>query len=294
MNMLKASKKNICIFIVPYMIIFTLFTVLPVLASIGLSFTNFNMIQAPSFVGFANYIRLFVNDDLFFTALQNTLFFAVITGPVGFILCFTFAWFINQLHAKLRAFLTLLFYAPSIAGNTYMIWLLAFSEDSYGYINAFLLNIGIISEPILWLTDVNYMKAVAIIVVLWQSLGASFLAFIAGLQNVDRTLYEAGMVDGIKNRWQELYYITLPVMKPQLMFGAVMSITGSFGIGSVLTGLFGTPSTDYATYTIVHHLEDYGGIRFMMGYATAIATVLFLIMIGGNKLVQRLLRRIGT
>lgn len=276
------------------MVIFFTFTVLPVVVSIALSFTNFNMVQKPDFIGLANYIRLFLNDDLFFQALQNTLFFALITGPAGYLLCFTFAWFINQLPSKLRAFLTLLFYAPSIAGNTFMIWLLIFSEDAYGYINAFLVNMGIISEPILWLTDVKYMKLVAVIVVLWQSLGASFLAFIAGLQNVDRSLYEAGMVDGIKNRWQELYYITLPVMRPQLMFGAVMSITGSFGIGSVLTGLFGFPSTDYAAYTIMHHLEDYGGIRFMMGYASAIATVLFLVMVGANKLVQRLLSRIGT
>lgn len=292
--MVKASKKNILIFIVPYMVIFFTFTVLPVVVSIALSFTNFNMVQKPDFIGLANYIRLFLNDDLFFQALQNTLFFALITGPAGYLLCFTFAWFINQLPSKLRAFLTLLFYAPSIAGNTFMIWLLIFSEDAYGYINAFLVNMGIISEPILWLTDVKYMKLVAVIVVLWQSLGASFLAFIAGLQNVDRSLYEAGMVDGIKNRWQELYYITLPVMRPQLMFGAVMSITGSFGIGAVLTGLFGFPSTDYAAYTIMHHLEDYGGIRFMMGYASAIATVLFLVMVGANKLVQRLLSRIGT
>lgn len=292
--MIKTSKKNICIFIVPYMIIFTLFTVLPVVASIGLSFTNFNMIQAPEFIGLANYIRLFINDDLFFTALQNTLFFALITGPAGYLLCFVFAWFINELPAKLRAFLTLLFYAPSIAGNTYVIWLLMFSEDAYGYINGFLINTGIISEPILWLTDVKYMKIVAVIVILWQSLGTSFLAFIAGLQNVDKTLYEAGMVDGVRNRWQELYFITLPVMRPQLMFGAIMSITGSFGIGGVLTGLFGTPSTDYAAYTIVHHLEDYGGVRFMMGYASAIATVLFLLMIGTNKVVQKLLNRIGS
>lgn len=292
--MLKASKRNIIIFILPYMIIFTLFTVLPVVASMGLSFTNFNMVQAPKFVGVVNYVKLFVNDDLFLTALQNTLFFALITGPAGYLLCFVFAWFINTLPAKLRAFLTLLFYAPSIAGNTYMIWQLVFSEDAYGYLNSFLLNFGIISEPILWVTDVRFMKTVAVIVVLWQSLGASFLAFIAGLQNVDKTLYEAGMMDGIKNRWQELYYITLPVMRPQLMFGAVMSISGSFGIGSVLTGLFGSPSTDYATYTVMHHLEDYGGARFMMGYASAIATVLFLIMIGANKLVQRILKRIGT
>jgi multiple sugar transport system permease protein len=290
----KTHGRDVALFVLPYMAVFTLFTVLPVVASIALSFTNFNMVQAPSFIGFANYIRLFVNDDLFMTAFQNTLFFAMITGPIGYCLCFTFAWLINQLPPKPRSLLTLLFYAPSIAGNTFMIWLLLFSEDAYGYLNGFLLNLGIISEPNLWLTNVTFIKPVAVIVVLWQSLGASFLAFIAGLQNVDRTLYEAGQMDGVRNRWQELYFITLPVMRPQLMFGAVMSITGSFGIGGVLTGLFGSPSTDYAAYTIVHHLEDYGGVRFMMGYASAIATLLFIMMIGTNKLVQKMLRRIGA
>lgn len=292
--MTRVSKKDIAIFVVPFMAIFTTFTIVPVLVSVFFSFTNFNMVQMPRFIGLANYMRLFVNDELFLIALQNTLFFAMITGPIGYVLCFTFAWFINQLNRRLRSFLTLLFYAPSIVGGSLMIWQLFFSDDAHGLLNAWLMNIGILTDPVLWRSDPAAIRTVGVIVVLWQSLGVSFLAFIAGLQSVDRTLYEAGSMDGIKNRWQELYFITLPVMKPQLMFGAVMSITGSFGIGGILTDLFGNPSTGFVAYTIVHHLEDYGGVRFMMGYASAIAVVLFAMMIGANKLVQRILRRVGT
>ena len=287
------SNKNIALFILPFMLVFTTFTVLPVLVSIFFSFTDFDMVQVPRFIGLANYMRLFINDDLFLLALQNTLFFAMITGPLGYILCFMFAWFINQLHPKLRSFLTLLFYAPSIVGSL-TVWALIFNDDAHGLLNAWLMNLGLLFEPVLWRTDAAHIRQVGIIVVLWGSLGVSFLAFIAGLQNVDRTLYEAGSMDGVKNRWQELYFITLPVMKPQLMFGAVMSITGSFGIGGILTGLFGNPSTGFVAYTVVHHLEDYGGTRFMMGYASAIAVILFAMMIGSNKLVQRILRRVGS
>lgn len=156
-----------------------------------------------------------------------------------------------------------------------------------------MLNLGIIYSPIQWLTDSDYMMAAAIVITLWMSFGAGFLSFIAGFKNIDTRLYEAAAVDGIKNRYQELWYITLPEMKPQLMFGAVMSITGSFGMGDVITGVFGYPSTNYALHTLVHHLQDYGNIRFEMGYACAIAVILFLLMIGANQLVQKVLRKIG-
>ena len=277
----------------PYLLIFFTFTLLPVLVSIVLSFTDFNLLQMPGFVGINNYIRLFLKDDIFLIAMSNTLVFALITGPVGYILCFIFAWMLNELGPRLRAFLTLLFYAPSMTGSMYIIWRFVLSDDSRGIVNSFLLNMNLISEPIKWLKDTQYMFITVIIVVLWQSIGTSFLVFIAGLQNVDRSYYEAGMMDGIQNRWQELWYVTLPLMRPQLLFGAVMSISGSFNIGAAITALVGFPSTDYAVHTIVHHLEDYGTIRFEMGYASAIATVLFLIMIGSNKLVQKILGGVG-
>ena len=218
---------------------------------------------------------------------------AVVTGPVSYLLAFVFAWLINELPPKLRAFMTLIFYAPSISGNAFLMWLIIFSGDIHGYLNAFLLNMGIIDNPILWLKDTNYIIWVIIIVQLWLSLGVSFLAFIAGLQSVDKTLFEAGAIDGVKNRWQELWYITLPSMKPQLLFGAVMQITTSLAIAEVSMQLVGFPSVQYAGHTIVTHLIDYGSTRFELGYASAIATLLFLIMMGANLLVRNILRKVG-
>lgn len=281
------------IMIAPYFILFTLFTVLPVLASVALSFTNFDMHQMPDFVGWDNYVRLLVNDDVFMTALKNTLLFAVITGPISYMMCLLFAWIINEFKGKLRAFLTLIFYAPSICGNAYMVWQIILSGDRYGYLNGILLKLDIINEAILWMKTEDYILPCLIVVQLWLSLGTGFLSFIAGLQTVDKNLYEAGALDGIKNRWQELWYITLPAMKPQLMFGAVMQITQSFAVADISIQLAGNPSVNYAGATVVTHLLDYGTVRFEMGYASAIATILFLLMVGTNKLVQKLLRRVG-
>ena len=294
---MKEIRKNgiAYLMLAPYYIIFVLFTIFPVILSLVLSFTDFNMLQTPNIVGFNNYIRLFLDDDIFIIACKNTLIFAAITGPVSYVMSFLIAWFINELPPKIRAVVTLIFYAPNIAGSVYMIWQVAFSGDSYGYVNGALINLGIITKPITFFEDVNYIMPLCIVVALWTSLGTSFLSFIAGLQVVDRSLYEAGAVDGVKNRWQELWYITLPYMKPQLMFGAIMAITSSFGFGGVVTALCGFPSTDYAAWTIMHHLEDYGGTggRYEIGYASAIATLLFLLMIGCNALVKKLLSKVG-
>lgn len=287
------KNKHYYILMSPYMIIFFVFTVLPVAFSLILSFSYFNMLEFPKFVGWQNYSRLFLDDDIFMIALKNTFLFAVITGPISYLACFIFAWIINELSPKVRAFMTLIFYAPSISGNVFFIWLILFSGDSYGYLNGFLMKVGIILEPIQWLTDEAYILPIIMIVQLWLSLGTSFLAFIAGLQNIDQTLVEAAAVDGIKNRWQELWFITLPSMRPQLMFGAVMQITTSFAVADVSIALVGFPSVNYAGHTIVTHLMDYGTIRFEMGYASAIATVLFVLMVGSNKLTQKLLRKVG-
>lgn len=286
-------NKIAYIMLAPFYIIFLAFTVVPVILSIFFSFTDFNMLELPNFVGMSNYTRLFLDDDIFIIAIQNTLIFAAITGPVSYILSFIIAWFINELPPKIRAIVTLIFYAPSISGAVYMIWQIAFSGDSYGYVNGFLLNLNIISEPIQWFGNEKYVMPLCIIVALWTSLGTAFLSFIAGLQIVDRSLYEAGAVDGIKNRWQELWYITLPYMKPQLMFGAILSITGSFGFGGIVTALAGFPSVNYCAWTITHHLDDYGGARYEIGYASAIAAILFAIMLGANLLIQKILSKVG-
>ena len=278
----------------PYLILFIIFTVMPVLVSIFFSFTNFNMLEPPTWIGVENYITLFFKDSIFLIAIRNTLILAAITGPVGYLMCFFFAWCINEFKPGLRAFITLCFYAPSISGNVYLIWTLMFSNDSAGLINAWLLKLGVISKAIQFTNDGKYMMPLAIAVILWTSLGTSFLAFIAGFQGVDRTYYEAAAVDGIHNRWQELWFVTLPLMKNMLMFSAVMSITGAFNVGDVITALFGFPSQGYALHTIMHHLTDYGGQRFEMGYASAIATILFIVMIACNKLIQKMLAKVGN
>ena len=279
--------------VAPYMILFTLFTTVPVLLSLVVSFTDFNLLQMPNFVFFDNYIRLFLDDDIFLIACKNTLIFAIIVGPTSYLMSLMVAWFINELPPKIRAVVTLIFYAPSISGQVYLIWGTLFSGDAYGWVNGTLLNLGLISSPIQWFQDADYIMPLCIVVALWTSLGTSFLSFIAGLQGIDRSMFEAGAVDGVRNRWQELWYITLPSMKPQLMFGAVLAITGSFGFGGVVTALCGFPSVDYAAHTITHHLDDYGGARYEIGYSSAIATILFAIMIGANMLIQKLLSKVG-
>ena len=292
----KEMKRNwvAYLMVAPYMLIFTCFTVLPVLLSIVISFTDFNLLELPSFVFVDNYIRLFLDDDIFLIAAKNTLIFAAIVGPVSYFMSLLIAWFINELSPKIRAIVTLIFYAPSISGQVYLVWGTLFSSDSYGWANAWLMKLGIINSEIAWFEDANYVMPLCIIVALWTSLGTAFLSFIAGLQGIDKAQYEAGAVDGIKNRWQELWYITLPNMKPQLMFGAVMAITNSFGFGGVVTALCGFPSVDYAAHTIVHHLEDYGGARFEIGYSSTIAVVLFAVMIGANSLVKKVLSKVGS
>ncbi|TAH69560.1 MAG: sugar ABC transporter permease [Anaerolineaceae bacterium] len=281
------------VMVAPYFILFFFFTILPVLMSIILSFTDFNVLEMPEFVGWKNYIKLLLEDDIFLVSLKNTLLFAVITGPISYILCLLFAWIINEFKGKLRAFLTLIFYAPSISGNAYVVWNLILTGDRYGYLNGLLLRYEFINEAILWMKTEKYILPVLIVVQLWLSLGTGFLAFIAGLQTIDNSLYEAAAIDGVKNRWQELWFVTLPAMKPQLMFGAVMQITQSFAVADISIYLAGNPSVNYAGATVVTHLLDYGSTRFEMGYASAIATILFLLMVGTNKLVQRMLRRVG-
>ena len=278
----------------PFFLLFFLFTVVPVLGSVVISLTSFDMLQLPKFVGVDNYIRLFLNDDVFLKALSNTFIFAVIIGPLGYIFSFLFAWLLNEVNRKVRTVLTLCFYAPSISGNMVVVWQYFFSGDSQGYLNSVLYQLGISSTPTLWLKNPETLFPIICFVSLWASLGTSFLVFIAGLQGVDRSYYEASAIDGIKNRWQELWYVTLPLMKPQLLFRAVMSITGSFGIGPMITQLAGYPTINYSAHTIMNHLQDYAGTRFEVGYASAIATILFAMMVLMNKAIQKLLNKVGS
>lgn len=288
------KKRTSYLMMLPFLLFFFVFTILPVIVSVVLSFTDYDMVQRPLFIGFENYLQMFLNDEYFIIALKNTLVFAIIVGPASYCLCFIIAWMINELKPTMRAFVTALFYVPTIVGFAgWGVWKLFFSSDEYGFVNGILMHLGLLNEPIGWLTDEKYIMPVLIIVQLWMSMGISFLTFIAGFQNVDKTLYEAGMMDGVKNRFQELWYITIPTMANQMIFGAVMQIVACFTVADVSVQLAGLPSTGYAGETIVTHIMDYGNLRFEFGYACAMAVVLVVMMQYFKKLTTWLIGRMG-
>lgn len=290
-------KRNheLYLLLLPFFLLYFLMTILPIIAATALSFSYYNMLEAPSFIGLSNYINLFVQDEIFGISVRNTLLFSIVTGPLGYILCFVLAWMINEFGRKTRVLLTLCYYAPALAGSSvYFIWQFMFSGDAHGFINGILMNIGIIKEPIQWLTDTTYNFAVLILAQLWMSLGTGFLAFIAGFQGIDSSVYEAGSIDGIKNRLQEMFFITLPMMKPQLLFGAIMQISACFSVSTLSSQLFGATSTNYSTHTIVLHMIDYGTTRYEMGYACAIAVVLFVMMLVFKTIVNFVLRYVAN
>lgn len=291
---LRKSSRSMTVssylFLAPFLIFFAVFTVIPVLCAVVLSFTNFNMVTAPAFAGISNYVRMLLDDDVLLTAVKNTLVFAFLTGPFSYFLCLLLAWLVNEVNRRLRVVFTAIFYIPSTVTNAIAIFAYIFSGDSYGLANSTLMQLGIIRDPILWLSDPTYNMGILILIQLWLSLGVGFLSFIAGFQAIDPSLYEAGAIDGIRNRFQEFYYLTLPGMRPQLMFGAVMQITASFSVSAVPIALTGFPSTNNSTTTVVTHILDISTLRMEMGYACAIATMLFLVMLITRNIVSLIIR----
>lgn len=302
MNNLKMKRskinlngENLTFFIImlPFMGLFFLLNILPVLASIVLSFFDYDMVSTPIFTGFENYIRMVADDELFLKVVGNTLRFSVVAGPVSFILAFLLAWMINEFNQYVRMILTFIFYAPALVGNAYFIWQVFFSSDSYGYMNNLLMSFGLINEPINWFQNTAYNMTLILIVQLWMSMGVSFLANIAGLQNVNTELYEAGAIDGIKTRWHELWYITLPSMKSILLFGAVMQIQAVFSVSSIITTLAGYPSVNNSVDTLVSYISDIGTTRYEMGYASALSVFLFILVLLFRFGIGALLNLIG-
>jgi len=269
----------------PFILLFTAFIIVPIIVAWGLSLFHFDLIQAPVFtepLGMYNYVMLITQDLNFLRyVIPNTLKYAIIVGPGGYILAFVMAWMLSQVQAKPRKWISLAMYAPSMMGPVFItvVWRTVFSGNQDGYINAILLNWDLIDEAIQFLQDPAYLLNIMIMVSLWSSMGIGFLAMLAGLLNVDKTLYEAALVDGIKNRFQEIIYITIPQMKPQMLFGAVMAIVGAFNSGYIGVALSGAnPTTQYAGQLIINHIEDYGFLRYEMGYAAAISVVLLMVI----------------
>ncbi len=275
-------KATPYLFVLPYFSLFTLFVAVPVVIAVILSFTNFNAIQFPSFVGIKNYIDLFLQDEVFIRyVIPNTIVFAVIVGPGGYILSFILAWTLSQITRMPRTIMALIIYSPSMTAGTTMavIWKVLFSGDQLGYVNNLLMRIGIITEPIIFLQSADWLLPVMIIVALWSSMGVGFLSMLAGLLNIDPSLYEAAHIDGIRNRFQEVFYITIPSIKPQMLFGAIMAIVNAFkqsAIGVQLSGA--NPTPNYAGQLMVNHISDFGFTRYEMGYACAVSVVLLVII----------------
>lgn len=277
------------VLLLPFLVMFIVFKFIPVASAIVLSFTDFNLVQMPDFVGISNYTRLLFADDVFMISFKNTMVFALVTGPAGYILSFVLAWLINNFGRRTRSLFTFFIYSPSLAGGMMFIWTYIFAADSRGLLNSVLMRLNVITSPIGWLTDTGYNFGIVILVTIWMSFGAGFLSFVAGLQSLDPVYFEAASIDGLKNRWQELVYVTFPQMGPQLLFGAVNSISGAFAIGATCASLTGNPSTDYSTHTIILHMADYSGTRYELGYASAIAVVLFALMVLAWALVNKIL-----
>ncbi len=287
------EDKTFYLLLLPFLAAFFLFNILPVLASMGLSFFDYDMVSKPIFIGFDNYIRMFTQDQVFWKVVGTTLRFAVIAGPVSYLLAFFLAWMICEFSTPVRVLLTFIFYVPALVGNGYFIWQLLFSGDSYAYLNNLLISFGFITEPIQWFQDTEYNFIVIMIVQLWMSMGVSFLANIAGLRNVDTELYEAGVVDGIRNRWQELWFITLPSMKNILLFSAVMQIQAVFSISAVIQTLAGYPSVNNSVDTLVSYIADVGTVRYEMGYASTLSVFLFLMVLIVRYAIGGLLNLVG-
>lgn len=288
------KRWQLYVLLAPFLVLFVLMTVMPILSSIVLSFFDFDMVSMPSFSGVKNYLRMFVYDDIFPVILKNTLLLAIVTGPIGYLLSFCLAWMINEFRPGIRTILSFMFYVPALVGNGLYIWQIGFNSDSFGYANSILLSMGIITSPIQWLSNENYIVPIVIVVQLWQSMGISFLANISGLQNINIELYESGAVDGIRNRWQELWYITLPSMQHMLLFSAVMQIASAFSISSTITAMAGYPTVNYSADTIVSYLSDVGTVKYEMGYASALSVILFMLMVGTRGIIAKLLKRAGT
>lgn len=282
----KARKKKFnsaYLFIGPYAIIFIVFVVLLILISFLLSFTYYDGVNMPHFIGLTNYVTLFTQDlDFMQSALPNTIKYALIVGPVGYMLSFFLAWVLAQLPRRFRNVAAIILYSPSLTGGVLIsvVWKAMFSGDSRGYINYLLLNWGIINEPLQFLQDKTTIFIIMVFVGLWSSMGIGFLAMLSGILNTNREIYEAAYVDGMKNRFQEVVYITIPSMKPQMMFGAVMSIVSTFnsaGLASALTGA--SPTPQLAGWLISDHMQDYAFSRMEMGYASALSVVLLMLVL---------------
>lgn len=282
MNLRKKDHLLAYLFIAPFLICFFVFIVLPCLMAALLAFTSYDAIQFPKFIGFDNFIYMLTRDQVLMKyVIPNTFIFAVIVGPGGYIAQFMLAWLINKIPKSMKIIYIMAIYTPSIAGGVLIsvVWTVFFNPDKLGYLNNFLINIGFITNPIAWTQEKGYLLVIMIIVTLWGSMGVGFLSLFSGMQNVDQQLYEAGEIDGISHDLQKLFYITIPSMKPQMLFSAIMAITGALNAGDIGVQLSGSnPTPDYAGQLIQNHINDFGFARMQLGYATSLSLMVLIVI----------------
>lgn len=276
----------------PFLSLFVVFIIIPVIVAIGLSFTDFNSIERPNVVGLDNYVNILTDDAIFMEhALPNTIQFSIIVGVGGYFLSFFLAWSLAQISKLPRTIMAIILYLPSMTSGVMLstVWQVIFAGDKVGYLNSILLKLDVIQKPIIWLSDSKYLLLIMIVVSLWSSMGVGFLAMMAGILNVNKELYEAAYIDGVKNRFQEILYVTIPAIRPFMMFGAVMAIVNTFQNGSIGVMLSGTnPTPGYAGQLLVTHAEEYAFIRYEMGYGAALSVIILILIWVISQISKRL------
>lgn len=278
------KKKNInnigFLFILPFLIIFIIFSIYPILRTLYLSFTNFNGFTDPQFVGADNYKRL-LTDSIFWTAFGNTLKIWAVNIVAQLGLAFLLTIIFSDIKYKIKglSIFRALFYLPNLIATTSVAFLFAQLLDwQYGTINQMLLDMGVISSKINWLGQPKTAVLAVSIIGAWMWFGNSFLMLMAGVQGISKDYYEAAYIDGA-GRWKVFTCITLPLLKPIMLYVAITSLIGGlqiFDLPFLITDGIGSPSG--ALNTTVMYLFNTAFKYNNVGYAAAIAYGLFFII----------------
>jgi len=274
------------IFISPFILGFLLWQFIPMVTSAWMAFQDWNMISAPHFVFLDNFSTIF-HDELFWQSLKVTAVYSLISVPIGLVLSFCAALLLNTKVSGIGIFRTFYYLpvvVPSVAGALLWAWML---NTEFGLVNLVLRSVGL--PKVHWLIDPNLALLSLIMVSLWSSIGGAMVIFLAGLQGVDNMYYEAAEMDGA-GYWAKLWYVTIPLVSPVIFFNLIMGIIGSFQVfsaGYLITG--GGPNN--ATLFYVLHIYRVGFMYLKMGQASALAWVLFVIVMSLVALIFRYFSR---
>ncbi|MFA6448881.1 MAG: sugar ABC transporter permease [bacterium] len=261
------------LFLLPFLVAFILFRLGPVIGGFMISLTEWNIVGAPKFIGIANYTRL-MHDPAFWTAMVNTLYFVGMSVPLLVGLGLGLALLYNQ-PAKSAVFGRVATFAPYVMMPTVVGLLWKWIYDTrFGLLNYYLVKLHIPAIP--WLTDVNMAMPAVVIATLWWNVGYTMVIFLAGLQDIPEELYEAARIDGA-GRWGCFRHVTLPLLKPTTFFIIVITLINSFQVfDQVFVMTNGGPLS--RTITLVQYLYKVGFQDYQLGYASAVAYILFLML----------------